>query len=220
MIITIAGNYGSGGLWVAKKAAEILNYRFLDDDTAIKMLDDLDLGISGEDFLTYDENKGFDSLSSLRRISAVASNSPYSAYFSEEKSMPLEAQYREALRHLSRDFAKDGNCVLVGRCAGYFLKPNPELICFFTTDDDSVRLKRIMDFWNCDENEAVKWMKKRDKRRAEYNKYFTESDTWGDPKHYDYIVHTNTLGLDGTAEMISEIVRIREKIAGTDAIIR
>ena len=47
-----------------------------------------------------------------------------------------------------------------------------------------------------------------------------ESDTWGDPKHYDYIVHTNTLGLDGTAEMISEIVRIREKVVGSDSIIK
>lgn len=212
MIITIAGHYGSGGLWVGKKAAEIMNYRFLDDETAVKMLKEMDLGISAESYMYFDENTGTDSLATLRRASAIKSSAAVSSYFTEDRELPLETQFAEALSRLAKEFAKDGNCILVGRCAGYFLKPNPDLICFFTTDDDDIRLKRTMEYWNCDEKEALKRLKKRDKRRSEYNKYFTGSLTWGDPKHYDYILHTNTLGIDGTARLIRSIVEIRESV--------
>ena len=211
MIITIAGNYGSAGLPVGRTAAELMNYRILDDETVEKMLIKLNLDIDPDDFRYYDENQGNMPLSALRRVSAVSNASNVRHYFSHsEMRLPLETRFVDAVRKITLEFAKDGNCIMVGRSAGYFLKPNKDLICIFTTDDTSIREQRTREFFGCDEAEAAKLVRSGDKRRAEYSKYFTGSKTWGDPKHYDYILRTSTLGIEGTAKLIQAMASIRK----------
>ena len=212
MIITIAGTYGSAGVPVAYKLAELTGYRILDDKEAMKMIKDLDLGISQAEFEYYDENQGLDPLRRMHQADLLdRTTAKFSSYYNMEEKLPLEDRFANALKNLALEFAKDGNCIMVGRCAGYFLKPNDELICFFTTDAIDVRIKRVMEFSSCSEDTAAKLIAQRDRRRADYNKFFTGSATWGDPEHYDYILHTDTLGIDKTAELIAAIIKMREE---------
>ena len=209
MIITIAGTYGSAGVPVAYKLAELTGYRILDDRTAGKMIQDM--GVTQAEFEYYDENQGLDPLRKMHAANLLdRSMSRYYSYYNAETQLPIEERFAKALKKLALDFAEGGNCIMVGRCAGYFLKPNDDLICFFTTDSMDVRIKRVMEFSVCSEETAAKLIGQRDKRRADYNKFFTGSTTWGDPEHYDYILHTDTLGIDKTAELIADIIKLRE----------
>ena len=156
MIITIAGTYGSAGVPVAYKLAELTGYRILDDQTAGKMIKDM--GITQAEFEFYDENQGMDSLRKMHAANLLdRSMTRYYSYYNAETQLPIEERFAKALKTLALEFAKDGNCIMVGRCAGYFLKPNDDLICFFTTDDMDVRIKRVMEFSVCSEETADAW---------------------------------------------------------------
>ena len=126
-IITIARQYGSGGHDIGKKLAEELKIPFYDKELLERAAKDS--GFCQEIFENYDEKPTNSFLYSL--VMDTYSMGYSTAAFAE---MPLNHKIFLAQFNAIKDIAKEGPCVIVGRCADYALADFPNVFA----DDFSI----------------------------------------------------------------------------------
>lgn len=200
VIISISRQYGSGGREIGEKIAAHYNIGYYDKkllEIAAK-----ESGLCDEIVAHYDEKK----------ISAAfmypLSPNPYSHYAMNGMGVdkPLSMQVFFAISGVIKKIAEKGSCVIVGRCADYILKDDPDLFSLFVCADDKDRVARIMRRNNIEsEKAAVQRMIKTDRDRARFYNYYSDLK-WGVPATYDLCVKSSFLGVDRTAEAICDVI--------------
>ena len=121
----------------------------------------------------------------------------------------IEQQVYLATYDTIKKLADKGPCVLIGRCADYALKDRDDVINLFITAPLENRIKRVAARNGISENEAKDRIKKTDKSRASYYNYYSAKD-WGDAKSYDLCIDSSLLGIDGTVELLKDLIRIKD----------
>ena len=202
-IITIGRQYGSGGHDIGKQLAEELNVPFY--DKALLERAAKDSGLCQEIFENHDEKPTNSFLYSL--VMDTYSLGYTTSSFSE---MPLNHKIFLAQFDAIKNIAKEGPCVIVGRCADYALADFPNVVNVFLHADLQDRIVRIARRHDLTDAKAKDLITKTDKRRASYYNYYT-SKKWGEAAGYDLSLNTATLGIDGTIHMIREFVAYKEK---------
>lgn len=202
-IITIGRQYGSGGHDIGKQLAEELNVPFY--DKALLERAAKDSGLCQEIFENHDEKPTNSFLYSL--VMDTYSLGYTTSSFSE---MPLNHKIFLAQFDAIKNIAKEGPCVIVGRCADYALADFPNVVNVFLHADLQDRIVRIARRHDLTDAKAKDLIIKTDKRRASYYNYYT-SKKWGEAAGYDLSLNTATLGIDGTIHMIREFVAYKEK---------
>ena len=202
-IITIGRQYGSGGHDIGKQLAEELNIPFY--DKALLERAAKDSGLCQEIFENHDEKPTNSFLYSL--VMDTYSLGYTTSSFSE---MPLNHKIFLAQFDAIKNIAKEGPCVIVGRCADYALAEFPNVVNVFLHADLQDRIVRIARRHDLTDAKAKDLIIKTDKRRASYYNYYT-SKKWGDAAGYDLSLNPATLGIDGTIHMIREFVAYKEK---------
>ena len=202
-IITIGRQYGSGGHDIGKQLAEELNVPFY--DKALLERAAKDSGLCQEIFENHDEKPTNSFLYSL--VMDTYSLGYTTSSFSE---MPLNHKIFLAQFDAIKNIAKEGPCVIVGRCADYALAEFPNVVNVFLHADLQDRIVRIARRHDLTDAKAKDLIIKTDKRRASYYNYYT-SKKWGEAAGYDLSLNTATLGIDGTIHMIREFVNYKEK---------
>ena len=211
MIITIGGEYGSGGKAVAELLAKLLGYRLCDDDIVTEASKDSDVDVVEEAFRYYDESEGEASLEELKKLSRTQGKGYMGMLSSLSLDvLPIDRRIADALEKTLNKLADEGNCILMGRCAGYYLAGRDNCVRVFVTDSEENRLQRIMKFFDTDEKSARKMIQKTNKRRADYYKFFTGKE-WGDKSSYDLTLRCSLLGDEGTAQLIQNVVMLKER---------
>lgn len=203
-IITISRQYGSGGRLVGEKVAQRLGLPFYD-----KELIDLAAEKSGfhVDFIKENEEKITNSF-----LYSLAVGQCYSGGIGAKgisvgtKGLPLIDQLYIVERDIIEQIAKEGSCVIVGRCADYILKDKFPLFNIFICGEYEARIKRITEVYKLDHDASVSKIKKKDKARANYYQHFTDR-TWGKAENYDIVLNTSVFGIDKSAEIISELYK-------------
>ena len=202
-IITIARQYGSGGHDVGKKLAEELKIPFYDKELLERAAKDS--GFCQEIFENYDEKPTNSFLYSL--VMDTYSMGYSSAAFAE---MPLNHKIFLAQFNAIKDIAKEGPCVIVGRCADYALADFPNVVNVYLYADMKDRIARIARRHDLTDAKAKDMIQKTDKSRASYYNYYTNKK-WGEATGYDLCLNTGTLGIDGTIHMIREFAAYKER---------
>ena len=202
-IITIGRQYGSGGHDIGKQLAEELNVPFY--DKALLERAAKDSGLCQEIFENHDEKPTNSFLYSL--VMDTYSLGYTTSSFSE---MPLNHKIFLAQFDAIKNIAKEGPCVIVGRCADYALADFPNVVNVFLHADMQDRVVRIARRHDLTDAKAKDLIVKTDKRRASYYNYYT-SKKWGDAAGYDLSLNTATLGIDGTIHMIREFMAYKER---------
>lgn len=202
-IITIGRQYGSGGHDIGKQLAEELNIPFY--DKALLERAAKDSGLCQEIFENHDEKPTNSFLYSL--VMDTYSLGYNSSSFTE---MPLNHKIFLAQFDAIKNIAKEGSCVIVGRCADYALADFPNVVNIFLHADLQSRIVRIARRHDLTDAKAKDLIIKTDKRRASYYNYYT-SKKWGEAAGYDLSLNTATLGIDGTIHMIREFVAYKER---------
>ena len=202
-IITIGRQYGSGGHDIGKQLAEELNVPFY--DKALLEREAKDSGLCQEIFENHDEKPTNSFLYSL--VMDTYSLGYTTSSFSE---MPLNHKIFLAQFDAIKNIAKEGPCVIVGRCADYALADFPNVVNVFLHADLQDRIVRIARRHDLTDAKAKDLIIKTDKRRASYYNYYT-SKKWGDAAGYDLSLNTATLGIDGTIHMIREFMAYKER---------
>ena len=200
-VITIARGYGSGGRILGMKLAESLGVHFYDRDLIRKASEES--GISEELFGETDEK-----LKRSPLFSIVGKHykgqllPPRDADFTSDQNL---FNYQAKI---IRDLADTESCVIIGRCADYILKDRENVIrlYFYAPKEDCI--KRVIETYGGSEAEAVKKIKKHDKYRAEYYRYYTGND-WNDAKNYDFCLNTASMSYDRLIDIVLHYIKTK-----------
>lgn len=109
-----------------------------------------------------------------------------------------------------RELAEQESCIIIGRCADYVLKDNPDVLrlYFYAPLQDCVT--RVMNQNGLSEKEAVKKIEKIDKFRADYYRYYTGRD-WNDARNYDFCLDTTSMSYEKLIEVVENFIQIYQK---------
>lgn len=203
-VITIARSYGSGGRTLGKLLAERLGINCYDREI-LRMASDAS-GISEALFGKVDERLKKSPLLGIMRKNPYKGGviPPESADFvSDDNLFNYQAK-------VIKELADFESCVIIGRCADYVLRDNPDVIrlYFYAPLKDCVA--RVMNQNGLSEREAVKKIEKTDKYRAEYCRYYTGRD-WNDARNYNFCLDTTSMGYDKLVEVVENFIQIYQK---------
>ena len=181
LIISISREHGTGGKEIARKIARKLELKFFDKEEIKKF--------AIENSLI--ENKYND-------------NELYKFYLSLDAEKDSMIKQAETIKMI----ASKNNCVIVGRCADYILKDNPNLIKVFLYAPSEYRINKIKEMYKDTYKEAQKHVIKSDKSRASYYEIIANKK-WGEKENYDICLDCS-IGNDKIINIICEY--IKEKI--------
>ena len=199
MVITVGRQYGSGGREIGTKLAERFGITYYDDLLLKKAAEES--GLCEELFRSFDERpKSF--------LYSIALD-PHSLSMSHINSKgSIEQQVYLATYDTIKKLADESSCVLIGRCADYALKDRTDVVNLFITAPLENRVQRVAERNAISPDEAKERIRKTDKSRAAYYNFYSAKE-WGDAKSYDLCVDSSLLGIDGTVELLSELLRIK-----------
>ncbi len=182
-IITITREFGSGGRTIGRMVADALGYEFYDWNLVDKIAKEtgFDKGFIEEN----GEEQG--------RFSTMLATSSF--------SFNLNEHLFEAQAHVVLQLAEKGNCVIVGRCADYLLRNDPNTMCCFIYANEESRKNRVLHEYGMTDIPIDKRLKEKDRRRKAHYQYFT-SRKWGRAFYYDLCIDTGRLDLDEAAALI------------------
>ena len=199
-IITIGRQFGSGGKEVGIRVAKELGIPFYDKELLQEAAKKS--GLCEKIFENFDERP-----KSL--LYSIAMDSYMFALPGVGAGDSLEQQVYLATFNTIRQLAKQGPCVMIGRCADYALAENPNHLSLFIHAPMDVRVARVAERQNISAEKARQLILKTDKRRASYYEYYS-SRKWGAVDSYDFCIDSSYLGISRTVELVRAIVDHRE----------
>ena len=200
-VITIARSYGSGGRKMGKLLAKELGYEYYDREI-LRIASDVS-GISEELFSQADEQHKRMPLFRIARELYTGEVIPPDSddFISNENLFRYQAK-------IIRELASTRNCVIVGRCANYSLRGRENVINVFVTAPVVDCVRRVMQSDGLTLEEAEKKIKRIDKRRADYFKYFTGRQ-WHDAALYDLCLNTGHMQEEKCLEVVKAYMNAR-----------
>lgn len=196
-IITIGRQTGSGGREIGVKVADALGIPYYDREIVSRAAEMSDMT---EEFINAHDEKKSGSL----MYSLVMDNiSP------PISSIPSNDRVFLAQFNAIKEAAKEGSCVIIGRCADYALEDDPDLLSIFIYADYDFRAARIQEETNLTGSGLRNLIAKTDKSRSNYYNYYT-GKKWGKMTGYHMCLDSSKLGIDTCVKFICEIARDRK----------
>lgn len=195
IIITIARQYGSGGREIGEKVAKLLGIPLYDKQL---ITDAASKGSLDENVIkSADETAANSLLYTLAMGSNVLGTTMHFGY-----KMPLNDKLFILQSEVIKEYAKNGSCVIIGRCSDYVLRDEENILRLFIYGDLDHRTARIKERHpEVKPTQIIDVINKTDKRRASYYNFYT-GNKWGKYDNYDMAINSSTLGIDGTAQLI------------------
>ena len=203
-IITIGRQFGSGGRYVGRLLAEKLGIPFYDKELLSEAAKQS--GICEEILEDHDEKPTRSLLFSL--VTGMQHHMGTGSFYMD---MPLNHRIFLAQFDAIRNLAAEGSCVIVGRCADYVLREDPNTLRVFVKADMPSKIARAVKYYGVEEDKAEERIRKADKQRASYYNYYATA-TWGDVENYDLVVDTGLLGVEGAVELIVKCLELRQQV--------
>lgn len=204
-VITIGREFGSGGREIGSRLAELYGIPFYDKELLEESAKQS--GICEELFVRHDE-----SVSNSFLYSLVMGTYPMTADGRINPEMPLNHKIFLAQFNTIKKLA-GSPCVIVGRCADYVLQDNPNRVSVFITANMSEKKRRIAERYDIEKPKIEDFIKKTDKRRANYYEYYTDLK-WGMANNFDLTLNSSTVGIEGAIKLISDFVSFKEEMRG------
>ena len=204
-IYTIGREFGSGGKAVGEALANRLGIKLYDKELLQQAAKDS--GFCEEIFENHDERPTNSFLYSL--VMDTYSMGYSSSAFAD---MPINHKVFLAQFNAIKEIAKEGPCVMVGRCADYALAENPNLVSVFVHAPLESRIRRIAAKYDLTDSKAKDSILKTDKKRASYYNYYSNKK-WGDAASYQLCIDSSACGIEGSVEAILNFVAIKEAAA-------
>lgn len=197
IILTIGRQFGSGGREVGQRLAKKLGIAYYDKE--LMAVAAKESGLSEEFFEKADERASSGlSYAFTMGYSYMGMFTPYNDILSNDGLFKFQS---DAIRKL----AAEQSCVLVGRCADYILRDDPDCLSFFIHTTPEHRIQRILERQHITVEQAKELMVKTDKSRAAYYNYYTNKE-WGVASSYNFSIDVSVLGVDDTVDFIKTFV--------------
>ncbi len=204
--ITIGRQYGSGGKEIGLRVGELLGIKVYDKELLTMAAEKK--GINPDYLRRVDEKAA----SSLLYTLAMGSSAYSARHLGVD--VPINDQLFIAQTEIIKEITERESAIFIGRCADYILRNHPHRLSFFIHSDYDSRVHRIMSQHGVKRSEAESMINKTDKKRINYYNFYT-GKKWGKFENYHMSLDSSLLGVEGTAQMIAQLVNIYQ--SETDA---
>ena len=187
MIISIARQTGAGGRETARKLAQRLGYTYLAKADLLRKADEL--GYFEQMYEFYNEMP----------VNTLLQAISHSELAAEQK--------RDHIARIYQKIVEGGNVIVLGRCAGFFLRGRTDLLTVFLRASDEFKLARLEKEGRAD---AREYMEDSDAGRASFHQYYT-NQIWGAVANYNICIDTSYCGIEGAVNIIEYLVKSRGK---------
>ena len=195
--IAIEREFGSGGHEIGVLTAKLLGVPCYDGELLLDTAEHS--GVDLAHLRNFDERQAG---SLLYDLALAANPNQYS-----ERTRLYEMF--EAVQQTARRLAADGPAVFIGHCCTEALSGKngaAALRVFLYASDTGHRVRRVMQTEHVDEGEARRMIRRKDKEREQYFRYFTQK-LWGDRANYDLQLNTSTMSVQKCARILADIAR-------------
>ena len=201
-IITISREYGAGGHSIGQQVAKELGIPFYDRDILKATVQ-----TSGfdPDMVEHDQEDVSSTNFFFKSICSFAD-----ASFSDTQDAIHDVQ-KAVILH----FAKEGPCVILGRCGDYVLRERKDVLRVFVYAPKEWRLQyaKTNPLVKAKDEKGIKdEVEKTDRNRSAYYNYYTQN-RWGDAHNYDLAINA-ALGRETCVKMILDAAAAKEKTLG------
>lgn len=201
-IITISRMYGSGGSDVAAAIARQLGWALLDN----AVIDQVAARTGLSTAVVANREERLPSLTE-RLVNAMAlSTQEMLTPIAEAKLPPTEEQLLEVTRRVINEAAARGSVVIVGRGAHLMLGSESNIFSVFCYAPGDALVRRSMQRDGLDRAAATRRVDETNKHRAEWVRSHW-GRAWDSPDTYDLCVNTDTLGIEGAADVVVKAAR-------------
>ena len=107
-----------------------------------------------------------------------------------------------------RKIAEREACIIIGRCAEYVLRENPDMVSIFITADTDERVRRVAKKEMLNLEKAKEKIEKGDKKRRSYHDYYATT-RWGEAQSYDLCINSSLMGIEGTVDFLYSFIKAR-----------
>ena len=188
-IITVSREFGSGGRTIAKEIAKRLGIPYYDKEIIKEVA----------------EKTGFNP----EYVEEAGEHAPGKSLFSFGLGVSVGLSTSDFLWAMQRqvilEIAQKGPCVIVGRCADYILKDNPDAVHIFIHADMDFKIDRVVRLYGESEKKPEARINDKNKKRAVNYKHFTNRE-WGKSQNYHIALNSKALGIEKCIEVILAIV--------------
>ena len=195
-VIVIGRQYGSGGHDIGKSLAGKLGFAFYDNE--IIQMTAGSTGYTPKFVQEHEENMTNSFLYDLVNQMYI---------YSDTQEAPRDAIF-ESEGEVIRRLADQGNCVILGRCADYFLRDRQDCLKVYLHAPEDFRVKRIMDTEDLSEEDARRKVRRMDRRRSDNYHYYTRR-IWGHSGNYDLTIDTG-IGAEAVEEIIRRTLELKQ----------
>ena len=201
MVITIARQYGSGGKTIGAMLAKDLGINCYNREI-LRMASD-DSGINEKLFNQADERLQNTPLFGIVKNVYKGELLPPDSddFVSTDNLFNYQAK-------IIKELAAKESCVIVGRCADFVLKDNPDIVSVFVHGSKEFCMQRALERSSLNEREMEKFIAKTDKARGDFYRYHTGHE-WNDARNYDLCLDSSKLGFDKCMNAIKAYADIR-----------
>ena len=203
IVITIARQYGSGGKTIGAMLAKELGINCYSREI-LKMASE-ESGI----------NEGLFGMSDEKIKKAPwfkILNRPYDGELltPEDRDFVSDDNLFNYQAKVIKELAAQESCVIIGRCADYLLRDDPDVIKLYFCAPKKDCVARVMNQNGLSEKEAERRIEKIDKYRAEYYRYYTGRD-WNDARNYNFCLDTTSMSYEKLVEVVTNFIQIYQK---------
>ena len=199
IVVTIGRHYGSGGKEIGRKVDDALGFTFYDEELVTMAAEKSNID---KDVLANVDEKPTGSLLYSLVMSGGLRGLTTPLYY----EMPINDKLFIAQSDVIKKLAKEGPCVIVGRCADYVLESEPcQTFNVFLYADMEYKIKRIEMLYGLDRKTATDRINKTEKQRKSYYNYYSNKE-WGNMNGYDLCLNVSSIGIDHTVEIIKSCV--------------
>ena len=199
-IITISRQYGSGGKEIGRRLAQRLGIPFYDKDIIANLAKKTPFQNN-----IFNKEEGMMANSLIYAI-AMGMNSYNFREFSGS-AMSIEDQTYMNQCAVIRKIAKEGPCIIVGRCADYILEQE-DIIKLYIWSSIESRIHRAKEVYGESHNKAQENILRIDKKRSAYYRYHS-GQRWGNVSNYDMVLRSDLLGIEGTVDILENIINMK-----------
>jgi CMP/dCMP kinase len=197
MLITISRQYGAGGSAVARRVADGLGWRLVDNDLVERIA--ARAGLSPDEVAALEERTP----SFIERLAQVLATATPELFPPATGTVPelSEATLVRITEAVVAETAAEGRAVLVGRAAPAVLARERDALHVRLVASRAFRTRVTAERLGLDIKEAERVMQQTDAQRERYHREHYGRD-WSDPVGYHLVLNTERLGFDGAAAVI------------------
>lgn len=193
LIITISRQYGSGGREIGRRLAERLGIPYYDKELIILAAERS--GYARSLFEEADQKASNSMIFSLMRAGSMVNS----------YDLPLNDKIYLIQSGVIQQVARQGSCVIVGRCADYVLQDRFPCVNVFIHAALQKRMDRAVKVYGLSPDDVQSVLLKTDKRRETYYNYYT-GRKFGDARNYTLSLDSLGVGIESAVRVLADYV--------------